>query len=333
MQHPVHYISALRVMATFLVILIHASTGYLNQFSAYAFDWNYANVLNSFSRFCVPLFVMISGALLLPKKEETTTFYQKRMSKILWPFLFWIVIYLVYYFYRYTNFEVLPAQRVLEVCIDKVLHGPSAHLWFLYMIVGLYLAIPFLRLIVQAATDRDLILFIILWLASLLLANKSLYSYVPKIDLTFFSGYIGYLVLGYYLSTRQLRIGWPVCLLAFVILGLCALGGTWLLSHNAQRFSPALYNYLGINNALMASCLFLAFQKIITQPLPRWIQAVDLHSFGIYLVHILVLNYLHPLIELSTAWKIPAASLLTLAISFAIIYILRKVPYLGLVSG
>ncbi len=56
------YISVLRIIAIFLIILIHSSSGYLNSNDFNSFDWNYANWINSFSRFAVPLFVIISGA-------------------------------------------------------------------------------------------------------------------------------------------------------------------------------------------------------------------------------------------------------------------------------
>ncbi len=81
------YISILRIVAIFLVILIHSSSGYLNSNEFESFDWSYANWLNSFSRFAVPLFVVISGALLLQKDESTGQFYRKRLLKIVPPFL------------------------------------------------------------------------------------------------------------------------------------------------------------------------------------------------------------------------------------------------------
>ncbi|WP_437919153.1 acyltransferase [Sphingobacterium sp. LRF_L2] len=330
---PIHYISALRILATFLVILIHASTGYLNVFPGPGTDWHYANLLNSFSRFSVPLFVMISGTLLLQKRENFVIFYKKRMARICWPFLFWVVVYLVYYFYRYTNIDVLPAGRVVEISIQKIVQGPSAHLWFLYMIIGLYIAIPFLQIIVAHASRKELLLFIFCWIIALLIVNKDLNSYIPRIDLTFFSGYVGYLILGYYLSTQKMKI--PVWLLLAMILVIAAANtyGTYAVSLKYHKYMPTFYGYLGLNNALLAAVVFLLFKKLFQRPLPKWLLLVDGYSFGIYLVHILVLNYVHPLVPLPTVWKIPVATCITLIGSFAIIYLLRKIPYGKYVSG
>lgn len=333
-ENRLQYISYLRVLATCSVVLIHASTGYLNVFTAQGFDWNYANLLNSFTRFSVPLFVMLSGALLIPKEESLNYFYSHRLLKLLWPFLFWLCIYLVYYFYRYTNFEVLPFSRVVEISWDKLLHGPSAHLWYLYMILGLYLAMPFLQRMVQAMSGLELKCFLLLWFISLILLNKRLLPYMPAIDLSFFYGYVGYLLLGYWLSTVTCKLSARFWAIGFLLLALATAGGTYLLSLSAKQYDSLLYGYLFPNNALMAACAFLFFKQLaVPERLPSWVALIDKYSFGIYLSHILVLNYLHPKLDLPTLWKIPLASLLTLLFSLLLTYVLRKIPYGKYVSG
>jgi len=328
------YISYLRVLATFCVVLIHASTGYLNTFSSNGFDWNYANVLHSFSRFSVPLFVMISGALLLPRQESLSAFYKKRMPRILWPFLFWSLIYLVYYFYRYTNFEVLPVSRVWEIAADKLLHGTSVHLWYLYMILGLYLALPFVQRMVFALSEAEVRWFLVLWFIALLVMNKRLVNYMPALDVGFFFGYVGYLVLGYWLAYRAPQVKWQLCVVAILILGGLTCWGTWRLSAHAQQYDALLYGYLFPNNALLAASIFLLFKQLVKKPeLPKWLGFLDSYSFGIYLCHILILNYIHPLIDLPTLWKIPVATLVTVLLSALLVFLLRKIPGGRYISG
>jgi len=276
---------------------------------------------------------MISGALLLNKHEDSLVFYRKRMTRILWPFLFWIAVYLLYYFHRYTNFEVLPAQRVLEISIEKILHGPSAHLWFLYMILGVYLGIPFVRILVQNTSQRDIYILLGLWAASLLIMNKSYASYMPKIDLTFFYGYLGYTLLGYVLANREWKVSTPVLTISILLLILFNTVGTWQYSALINKFSPAFYGYLGLNNAALASLVFLLCKRLYVQTPPSWLQTLDNHSFGIYLIHIIVLNYVHPLINLPTLYKIPIATLITFTGSFIATYLLRRVPYGRAISG
>lgn len=327
-------ISVLRIIAIFLVILIHASSGYLNSADFDAFDWTYANWINSFSRFAVPLFVMISGALLLQKDENPKAFYSKRLLKIVPPFVFWTAVYLVYYFIRYIDFDYIGFPQVINIVLIRLKSGSNAHLWYLYMLVGLYLAIPFLRKMIRNCSKKEIELFLGLWFAALFFSNKWFNAYLPNVDFTFFSGYMGYLVLGYYLYQYPLkRLKW-LSLVSFVACCLITVFGTAYLSMEKGEFDPTLYNYLSPNIALSAGFLFIAIQNIkFPERLNPFWEFIDVHSFGIYLCHILLLNYIHPLLPLSTFGKIPAAALLTLVSSAVLTYGLRKIPFGKYVSG
>lgn len=332
-----NYINYLRVIATLYVILIHASTGFLNRFDANSFDWNYANWINAATRCAVPIFVILSGALLLHKNEETWTFYKKRIPKLFYPLVFWSIIYLIYYFYRYTQFSALSTEKIIAIAQDKLLHGANAHLWYLYMIIGLYLAIPYLRKIIAQVSILEMEIFLALWFASMIIMNKFYYPYVPKFDLTFFSGYMGYLVLGYYLSVKNINWNKWLPIVGYIIITAFTVYMTYAWSFSTKKFNAHWYNYVFPNTALAAAFLFIFFKNLIPQEakLPKWVRIIDEYSFGIYLVHILPLNYIHPFVSkyMSTAWVIPLATLLTLVSSIGIIYLLRKIPYGKYVSG
>lgn len=328
------YISVLRIIAIFLIILIHSSSGYLNSNDFNSFDWNYANWINSFSRFAVPLFVIISGALLLQRDEDTGTFYKKRLSKIIPPFVFWTIVYLIYYFIRYIDFEYVGFPQVINIMLIRLKSGSNAHLWYLYMLIGLYLAIPFLRKMIRNCSKREIEIFLCLWFAALFFNNKWFNAYLPNFDLMFFYGYTGYLVLGYYLYNHQLvQLKW-LGMLFFIGCCLITGWGTYCLSLEKGEFDPTLYNYLSPNIALSAGFLFVFVQCLkLPERLRAFWEFIDIHSFGIYLSHILLLNYIHPLIPLATLWKIPVAAILTLLSSALLTYCLRKIPFGKYVSG
>lgn len=337
MQHKNIYISYLRVLATIFVVLIHASTGFLNTFDAQSFDWNYANWINAATRCSVPLFVALSGALLLPKEENTSFFYKKRIPKLIAPFIFWTVIYLIYYFSRYTHFWSMPISQILSIAWDKILHGANAHLWYLYMIIGLYLTIPFLKKIIASASIKEIEIFLWLWFLSMFVNYNFFYDYVPKIDLTFFSGYVGYLVLGYYLSIKQINISKFTPYVGYIVTVLFTGYMTWQLSSQNNKFEPLFYNYNFFNTALSTTFLFIAFQITFTNKhdLPKWVNTIDNYSFSIYLIHILPLNYIHPWVSkyIDTILVIPVASALTIIVSILIAYIIRLVPGGKYISG
>lgn len=332
-----NYIIYLRVIATVFVVLIHASTGFLYHIDTEAFDWNYANWINAATRCSVPIFVVISGALLLQKDENTWVFYKKRLPKLIYPFIFWTIIYLIYYFYRYTNFGLLSFEKICAIAQDKILHGSNAHLWYLYMIIGLYFAIPFLRKIILHSTVREIELFLLCWFLAMGITNRGLYWIMPKFDLTFFSGYIGYLVLGYYLTIKTFSNKKAIFAWGYISMTVISAIGTHLLNKNGNKLNTFYYYYLFPTTGLAAGCMFLWFKEWAknNKTVPQWISIIDQHSFGIYLSHILPLNFLHPWLSqyMNTGWVIPLATLGTVIVSLIITFILRKIPFGKYVSG
>lgn len=330
MSEKLSYISVLRIIATIAVIAIHASSGYLNSTDIAGFDWKYANLINSFTRFSVPIFVMLSGALLLTKEESTEQFYKKRLLKICYPFIFWTIIY---FFYNTPIFE-LSYDQLLSALVYRLKNGANAHLWYLYMIIGLYVAIPFLQKIVQHASIRELEIFLVLWFVTLFIFNKNFLTYLPKLDLTFFSSYTGYLILGYYLRIKDFSaIKWW-CLCVFIVVALGTAYFTYEMSLSAHEFRPLLYGYLSPNTVLIATGIFIFIKTISNDlKLPKWAVWIDQYSFGIYLCHIVILNYVHPRLPVGTFLKIPLATFVTLAISIMVIYCIRKIPFGKYISG
>jgi len=156
---------------------------------------------------------------------------------------------------------------------------------------------------------------------------------MPKIDLTFFSGYLGYTLLGYVMAKREWKVSIPVLAISILLLILFNAAGTWKYSLLINKFSPAFYGYLGLNNAVLASLVFLLCKRLIVTAAPTWLQTLDNHSFGIYLAHIIVLNYVHPLVNLPILYKIPIATLITFIGSFMVTYLIRKIPYGSVISG
>ena len=120
--------------------------------------WHTANVFGALARPAVPLFVMLSGALLLGRRETWDVFVKKRLMRILIPLLAWSAIFFLYrYFYQEHTFT-------LESVLKGLYSGHAYfHLWYFYMLFGLYLLLPLLRILVQHASKHELIYMISLW--------------------------------------------------------------------------------------------------------------------------------------------------------------------------
>jgi surface polysaccharide O-acyltransferase-like enzyme len=99
----------LRVLAAFAVVWLHVSAGVVaTKPDVYSEIWWIGNFADSFSRWSVPIFVMVSGALLLSKSSELAPldFYQKRASRLLAPITFWTLFYVAFYVSTTKQFDI-----------------------------------------------------------------------------------------------------------------------------------------------------------------------------------------------------------------------------------
>jgi surface polysaccharide O-acyltransferase-like enzyme len=290
-----NYISNLRNIATFAVIVLHVTAPFVLKFNKISFaSWQLANLLDSMLRFGVPVFVMISGAVLLDRSEPLKIFLSKRLKRIFLPFLFWSIVYFIFIYAG--HFQKFSMTQLAQILIDKLLKGTYYHLWYIYMILGIYLFIPIVRKWVQNSTKQELHYFLILWAITLFI-NTDAAKYIPSIEVLYFSKYLGYLVLGYYLD-KHIEINRSRSALYFMlfVLGVTlTLVSTSYLSITTNKLNITYYNYLSPNVCLMAIGLFL-LGKSLLQKTNTGLMNFDRHSYGIYLAHVLVLHYVYRII-------------------------------------
>lgn len=269
----------------------------------------------------VPLFFMLSGYFLFNGKATTglLCFLRRRMSRILIPFISILVFYFIYHYHEWTVREWL--YRCLTNQIDY-------HLWFIYSLVGLYLAIPlFERLFTNSDGLKVVCFYIGLWLLS-----SSLYEYVKRyIGLTinpfyvfnceYFFGYIGFFFLGGLFRRIKVTVMWCwFLILIYIIASWCIyrLTKSWStqLGHPDEMFFENLSPFV----VLQAVSFFLAIKDISLKS--RLITFLAQHTYWIYLLHILVLGNLQSITGLSiinnTAVNIIIISISTFIIAFLI---------------
>lgn len=333
----------LRNIATVLVIAIHIAAPIAHAYPDIDTWWWWAgNWWNSLARPAVPLFVMLSGYLLLSKDYPLPTFLKKRFSRIVIPALFWMGAYLLY------GFIAKGEPATVWEAVKRIINGPvHYHLWFIYLIIGLYLIYPILRAWVKVASERDLLYFLILciigtWVYKLLyeFGHISIGIYFELAN-----NNCGYFVLGYYLGAKTFadeekrNMPWRFTrrqLLyagaALVILATTATAtlSYWFSHFKGQNFN-FFYDYLTPNVSLSAIGWFMlvktAFNK---KPLLDIEKDFAAASFGIYFAHVLVIDWwaqcgywhskVHPL------KGIPIILGLVTIMSFLMIAFLRSLP-------
>jgi|WetSurMetagenome_2_1015567.scaffolds.fasta_scaffold00478_7 surface polysaccharide O-acyltransferase-like enzyme len=335
---------ALRALATVSVIILHISGSLVNQFGTVSGSfWTAGSIFDGSVRFCVPVFVMLTGALLLPKDEKTGIFLKKRLIRVVLPLAFWSAVYIAYELIpQFLHGDKTSFKDIARYIYHSVQYGSSPHFWYVYMIIGIYLFIPVIGPWIRKGDEKGILYFLLIWLIALIINQPLISKYKVNIDLTYFTGYLGYLVLGYYLSVRNFKSTGQAKVIS-VLLILLGIGitivMTGILSSRNDQYVKDFYNYLSPNVLMAAIGVFFIVKnlKITNSPVKKLISVISRYSFGIYLVHILVLHFLK---KVGIDWDlvnpfigIPVTALVCLAVSTGIVYVINKIPYGKYISG
>ncbi|QKJ30168.1 acyltransferase family protein [Mucilaginibacter mali] len=336
------WINNLRIIALFAVIMLHCSSPLLADYiKVPRAQWLAADLYNALTRFAVPVFVMITGALLLGREEDVFVFLKKRLGRVVVPFLFWSLVYVAYAYYN----EEIPYTGDTWITVKQVLHqlkyGSSYHLWYVYMLIGLYLIIPVLGKFIRNASEKETLYFLVVWLVVMLFSQPYLMRYNPQVDARYFGGYIGYLVLGYYLANKQfsnMRVFGMMAVLAIASVAVIT-WGTALLHQHYNGISTLMYEPLSWPIVLAASAIFMMMR--FTKSL-RSIAIINIRNFitkynyGIYLGHALVLTLLDYDEHYNLSYKsfnpffsIPLTALVCFVLTLLLVYLINKLPFIG----
>lgn len=275
----------IRILACAMVVLMHSPMPSSNANGAFL------TALSYFTAPCIGLFFMTSGALLLPVRIGVKDFIVRRLSKIVVPTVVWSIIYLF-----------LNGMGVGDVLgsLYKIPFGPQGTpvLWFMYTLTGLYLLAPVLSPWLENASRRELefylgisaLTFALPYLSSLVAVNLSNTGM-----LFYFSGYVGYFVLGCYLKRYgcsnllywlSLMVGFGT---AFLILAFKIVEAEYDFYSN--------FWYLNLPVAAMCVTWFASFQKAenriahLSDRIKGLVAKLSSLSFGIFLCHIAVMRY------------------------------------------
>ena len=327
-----------RILAIFAVILLHVSAilviGVRNLDSR---QWWIGNIYNALSRWCVPVFVMLSGALLLSedKVESIAEFYKKRAARVLIPTLFWTLFFVVWSLAEgVMQGHALSARFFMKaLSVGKTF----VHMWFLYMIIGLYFIAPFIRILVRNTSKREIFFFtIVLFLLAAI--NEIYYSLHPKNIFLFinqFWNYLPYFIAGHFICKTEWKPRTSILCLVFVLSVVlaalaCFFVGEW------QGLKKGLYFYrsLSVTVIPMSISIMFLFKKlsaaIVNVEITRRLASLVL---GIYFVHPLIITELHRCFGFSTlksnpAISIPLISMVAFIISAMIAWLIQRIPYL-----
>lgn len=354
------WLDVVRLIAMFTVVCCHCTDPF-NFYPGTAPDiadikfWG--AVYGAMLRPCVPLFVMITGALLLPVRGDASVFYKKRIPRVLFPFLIWSVIYnlfpwitgllgvepkVILDFFPYSGEEVM--RQSLAVSLGYVAELSfnfsllDVHMWYIYLLIGLYLYLPIFSAWVEKVSERAKLWFLLAWGVTLLIPYYS--EFVSKYlwgtcswnsfgMLYYFAGFNGYLLLGHYLRNhdwtgrQSVLIGIPMFAVGYAV---TFFGFRYMtaLPNLTDEMLELFFTYCSLNVVMMTIPVFMWAKRVNVRS--EWVikalSNLTLCGFGIYMIHYF---FTGPAVVLMRAagvplyLQIPAAAVLAFGVSWLLV--------------
>lgn len=283
----------------------------------------------------VPIFIMITGYLLLSKAENLYTYFNKRIKKIFLPFLFWSLFYLLIS----SLTEPKKMLTLNGIVSDFIGNRIFYHLWYMYVLIGLYLIIPILRTYIQNTSKKNRYYLLTIWFMWTIIFPFFPYAGLnlrPSLDLKLVSGYWGYLILGYLIG--EMNISNKHVFLSIVVymwsVVFTAIAVFFEVSHSSSNIFY-FYSYLSPNIIVMgaSSLIFLKYfanKILLINPI---FTNISKASLGIYLLHPAVIIGLSrvglTVFSSNPALTIPLITVISFWFSYSIIRVVQKIPILN----
>lgn len=328
------WVDNVRFVASFAVVFLHVSSGIVTSAEVGSLNWWAGNISDSVVRWCVPVFVILTGYLLGdPNKEYgLVQFYRRRMHRLLIPIVAWS------FFYSCLTYLTGGEKPVLYLLIEKVGAGvPYYHMWYFYMLIGLYVAAPFLNRLVHMLTDKELVSLTVIsfCLSTLNMTADYFYFHSGSIFPVWFIAYIPYYFIGCLFHRNSLAIKFKsFSSLVFVSSCIVTVLGCYFLASTFGLYEGLFfYNYLSIPISLMAISIFSMLYNYKAAVLSGYISSqMAMLSLGIYLIHPFFLTFLTFIgfngLFRNAFIEIPLLSMLVYILSAISVKVIMQVPYL-----
>lgn len=342
------------------VVAIHVSSNYVNYPAFFqSTSWWIANSLDSLCRPAVPLFIMLSGAFLLAKPIVSyPEFLKRRLTRVGIPLVFWTIFYFVWQ--RFFWGHAYSVYDMFSLIFNPYVYY---HLYFLYIIIGLYMITPLLQTYIQNSSEKTVKMTIIglfIFSASIYLVNFIFPQAATTFDgLTMFIPYIPYFMVGYYLWNKKITKGeWFIYGIIFLLFtAITALGNDWSMrfvgwstqAATDTNYKRYFYEYLSINVIGMSLFGFILLRNIgqlLQFAYKSWVLSLIVVMapcmFGVYLLHPAIMDLAGKFfpafalrnVAVQTAWLWMFGEItLVFVVSFAVVWLCRKIPYAKIIFG
>ncbi|EDU99093.1 hypothetical protein BACCOP_03841 [Phocaeicola coprocola DSM 17136] len=360
------WLDFVKFIAISMMIAVHCTDNVTPTERSEAWYNLWGSFYGSFMRPAIPLFVMVTGALLLPVKENISTFYTKRLTRLVIPFIVWSVLYNLFPWITgllglsptiiNDFFAWAEPDQSFSGALHNILMIPfnfsmlAVQMWYVYLLIGLYLYMPFFSAWVKQASVKEQKIFLTLWFISLFIPylreylTKDLWGTCSWNEfglLYYFAGFNGYLLLGYYIKNNDINFSWgklAVIGIPSFIIGYCItfLGFKSITAIPGQpaELVELFFTYCSPNVLLMTLPIFLVIKKnhFKSVTIRRFAINISTCTLGIWMSHYLFLGPCYMLVEflpLHTILKMIVCTILLLSITWGFVYVIRKSGKIG----
>lgn len=330
------YLDILNVIAIIAVIALHCNGIVHGNPNTRA--WNTSLIVECICYFAVPLFCMLSGATLMNYREkyDTKTFFKKRFIKVLVPFAFWAIIMFIW---KIHIIKTIPNINGLKNWINAFFQNKEeSTYYFMYSILGIYLTMPILSLLTEKKHRKTLWFTVVLHF----IFNSLIPNVLNLFEITYntntqvlLGGYIIFVILGYLLSTEELSRNKRIIIYIFAIIGvLYRFFTTYIMSKEYGYVIKTTWGYTSWHSILLASSVFIFIKQLFTVKISlsakkaKLVSKISSCSFGIYLIHQIVMYYEKTIFSINTAsweWRTMGV-IITYIISLIIVFSMKKIP-------
>lgn len=340
MKSRVIYFDLIKILAIIMVVINH-SYWYVSNVGEIGAFFN--QFLLMFSKAAVPLFFMVSGALILKKKVSYKEIFCKRIFRMVIALILICILWTLY------------NKQSLISLIPYLFNGSSEDFipywsWYLYAMISLYLMTPFLQKMLKNFNNKDYFVFIglFLFLPSFLkfvsailpvLFGKSI-VFSPEVLDIMFPIQIGYFVTGYYLSNLEIKSKYKNISIACLIISLAFSTIFSLYTGNkVEGGSTILDSYLLLNTVVNAISIFIILKYYFInglkdEKITKCVINFSNTIFGIYLFHVFAIIFLRKcswildIFDINGFLGLLVMDFIVIVGIAIIIYFLRKIPFL-----
>ena len=366
-KNRIFYYDALRAFAIITIIACHVSGSFnfdyiFHQSELPVLYFNCISFFNHSSQIGVPIFVMLSGALLINKTDSLKKFFKKRFTRVFLPFLFWTLLFILVEIIFFNKFDI-------SLFLDIFLAKPKTHghvLWFVWMIIIVYcLIFIYNKLLSQLNSKNKKYLInvsVALFVTYCILVTFNLWDSNSN-KLIYYISFFGYAVFGYWLVNMNFlnpnHLNSKISPVIMVIISFLVASGLYVyytsviclpMAIEQNRFAGiSIFNIL---TPIIVLFVFLFFryldeidykgfsERFRESGLAKLIYSLSIHSYGIYFSHYIIVVVLGALIlqPLGFFFKnpfkiIPLLTIVYLVASWFIVYLLGRIPYLKILCG